>query len=149
LLVITLVGWSNGKIEFEKDYAMFKDKEHVYVKADYKEVYNALTNSKDLQIILFAYDPDLYVCPYCMQVLPILNEVALEEEVKEILYLDIRTVRVERPEEHLALVNYIDEQVDDLEIRNSLLEIVVPDIYVVKDGKILGHHIATMKDTEG
>lgn len=149
LFILVLSGCSNGINEFEKDYPMFKDIDHVYVKADYEEVYNALTKEEGYNVIVFAYDPDLYVCPYCMEVLPILNEVALEEGIEKILYLDIRTMRVERTEEYVNLIDYIYSQVDDLEMRNDKLEIIVPDLYVVKDGKILGHHIATLKDGEG
>lgn len=149
VLSFGLISCSNEKKAFEDDYQMFKDKEHVFVKADYKTVYASLTKEKGSSVIVFAYDPDLYVCPFCMKVFPILNEVALEAEVEEILYLDIRTMRVERTAEYLSLIEYISDQVDDLELRDDKLEIIVPDVYVVQDGKILGHHIATIKDEEG
>lgn len=149
LFISLLSGCSSGKSEFEKDYPMFKDIDHVYVKSNYEEVYNTLTKEEGYHVIVFAYDPDLYVCPYCMEVLPILNEVAVDEKIEKILYLDIRTMRIERTEEYLNLLDYIDNQVDDLEMKSEKLEIVVPDVYVVKDGKILGHHIATLKDDEG
>ena len=47
------------------------------------------------------------------------------------------------------LLGYLDGAVGDLLERNGLKEIIVPDVYVVKDGEILGHHIATIKDDEG
>lgn len=149
LFSITLSACSSQKRAFEEDYQIFKDIEHVYYKSNYKKVYNALTKAKGNYVIVFAYDPDLYVCPFCMEVLPILNEVALDKGVDKILYLDIRMMRLERTDEYLALIDYISKQVDDLEIRNEQLEIIVPDVYVVQDGKILGHHIATIKDEEG
>jgi hypothetical protein len=46
------------------------------------------------------------------------------------------------------LLGYLDGQVGDLLERNGRKEIVVPDVYVVKDGEILGHHIATIKDDD-
>ncbi|MFA7435101.1 MAG: hypothetical protein WC006_01895 [Bacilli bacterium] len=147
LLVIFLVGCSNGRKKFEDDYQMFKGQEHVFEKVNYKTVYEALTKEGSY-VILFAYDPDLYECPYCMEAIPIINEAALQEGVDKILYLDIRTMRVERTSEYLSLIDYIDEQVDDLQTRNDNLELIVPDLYVVKDGKILGHHIATLTDDE-
>lgn len=144
-----LVGCSNGKKAFEEDYQMFKGINHVYEKSNYDEVYNALTKKEGYQIILFAYDPNLAICPYCIKILPIINDLALEVGIKKILYLDIRTMRVERTLEYLALIEYISEQFSDLEMKNDQIEIIVPDLYIVKDGKILGHHIATLKNEEG
>ena len=57
-------------------------------------------------------------------------------------------MRKDRTNEYVDLVEFITSQTD-LEIRNDLHEIVVPDIYLVKDGKIISHHIATFKDEEG
>lgn len=149
ILFLGLLSACSSKSKFEDDYQMFKGEEHVFYKASYKEVYKSLTKKKGSFVILFAYDPDLYVCPYCMEVLPILNEVARESKIDKILYLDIRAMRVDRTREYLDLIEYIEKQVSDLEIRNDKTEIIVPDVYVVQDGKILGHHIATLKDEEG
>lgn len=147
-LIIFLSGCTSPKDKFEEDYQMFKNVDHVFEKVNYRSAYNALTG-KGKYVIVFAYDPDLYVCPYCMEVLPILNEAALESEVVKILYLDIRTMRVERTDEYTELIDYIFDQVDDLKSREGKLEIIVPDVYVVSDGEILAHHVATLKDDEG
>jgi len=149
VFILFISGCSNPKKEFEEDYQMFKDVDHVFYKANYKDVYHALTRSPKYSVILFAYDPNLAVCPFCIEVLPILNEAAIAAGVEEILYLDIRSMRVERNAEYLSLIDYITKQVDDLETRNDQLEIIVPDVYLVQNGKILGHHIATLKDEEG
>ncbi len=144
-----LIGCSSGENKFEKDYPAFKDTEHVFYKTSYKDIYNKLTKEEGYNIILFAFDPNLAVCPFCLEALPVINEVALELKIDKIFYLDIYEMRINRTTEYMALVNYIDEQVDDLLTRNDKLEIVVPDIYVVKDGKIIAHHIATIVDDEG
>ncbi len=138
----------NGKRAFENDYQMFKGEEHVFRKVDYDTMYQEFTKSTEHRVIVFAFDPDLYECPYCMLLLPIMNEVALEEGLKEILYFDVYEMRKDRTNEYVDLVEFITSQTD-LEIRNDLHEIVVPDIYLVKNGKIISHHIATFKDEEG
>lgn len=148
LLSFFLTSCDSGKRAFEDDYQMFKDKEHVYRKVDYKTIYNSFTKDEGYKVIVFAFDPDYYECPYCMMLLPIINEVAITSGVKEILYFDVYQMRKNRTEEYVRLVDYITNQVQ-LDTRNDLYEIVVPDLYVVKDGKILSHHIATFKDEEG
>lgn len=143
-----LISCDRGRKAFEDDYQMFQGKEHVYRKVDYKTVYNAFTKNKGYKVIVFAFDPDYYECPYCMMLLPIINEIAIESGIKEILYFDVYQMRMNRTLEYVKLVDYISKQVE-LDTRNDLHEIIVPDLYVVKDGKILSHHIATFKDEEG
>jgi len=147
-LSLFLISCDSGKKAFEKDYVMFEGKEHVFKKVSFQKAYASLTSKKGYQIIVFAFDPDYYECPYCMMVLPIINEVALEEGIKEIYYLDIYMMRKNRDENYLKLINYLSSQVE-LEKRNGLDEIIVPDLYIVKDGKVLAHHIATFKDNDG
>lgn len=149
LLLTTLVGCNNKRKAFEDDYQMFVGVEHVFVKEDYKTVYNVLTNKSERSIILFAYNPNISLCPYCIEVLPIINEVALSLDIKKIYYLDIREMRTNRTKDYIALIEYIELQVDDLMIRNDKKEIIVPDIYVVEGGQIIGHHIATLTDEDG
>lgn len=138
-----------GKTNFENDYPFFQEKDHVFVKGEYDEVHHALTQDDGVNIILFAYDPHFAECPFCLECLPIINEVALEEDVKKIIYFDVYQMRKERTDEYLTLLNYLDDQVDDLLTKNDQLEIIVPDIYVVKAGMILGHHIATLSKDGG
>lgn len=138
-----------GKTNFENDYPFFQQKDHVFVKGEYDEVYHALTKDEGVNIILFAYNPHFAECPFCLESIPIINEVALGEKVKKIIYFDVYQMRKERTDEYLTLLNYLDNQVDDLLTKNDQLEIIVPDIYVVKAGQILGHHLATLPKDGG
>lgn len=133
---------------FEDDYPMMRGVEHVYVKAGYEEVIEALTTAPGGHVIFFAFDTRQYECPYCLACVPLLNEVARELGIEKILYFDVYAMRKERTAEYVLLLGYLDGQVGDLLERNGRKEIVVPDVYVVKDGEILGHHIATIKDDD-
>lgn len=151
LLNIFLIGCTkdNEKKAFEEDYAYMKGQEHVYVKGTYDEVVNAFTVNQGVNVILFAFDPDFYECPYCMAVVPIINEIALEESINKIIYLDIYEMRMNNTAQYQLLLGYLDSKVDDLIVRDNVKKLIVPDLYVVKDGEILGHHIATIKDENG
>jgi hypothetical protein len=128
---------------------MFKNQEHVFQKVDYKQIKEALSSTTGTYIILFAFDPDFYECPFCFTCMPIINEAALAESVDQILYLDIYGIRTNNSEEYQWIVNNLDSRVDDLMIRDNQKRIVVPDLYVIKDGEILDHHIATFPNGEG
>lgn len=158
-----------GKSEFYNDYSYYlkvvpKDWEwfdlniftnmlenNVFVKKSFQEIKEAMEGEKRVIIYLGA-KPDLLQCPYCAISLPILNEAALEKNVKEILYLDILQMRKdyeknldnENSKNYKWLLDFITNQVADFGER-----IAVPDIYVIEDGKILSHHIATFLGEDG
>ena len=149
LLFFLIVGCSNQKHSIEDDYAVLKGIHHVYEKVSYDEVVKALTSTEGSYVIFFAFDPKLYECPYCMAVITILNDAAIDMNVDKILYLDIYDMRMNYTSDYQLLVGYLDSKVGDLIVREDKKVLVVPDVYVVKDGQIMGHHIATIKNDEG
>lgn len=146
-LLATLCGCRKSA-RFEDDYPQMRGIDHVYEKVGYDDVVDALTVSPGGHVIFFGFDTRYAECPYCVACVPLLNEVAIELGVDKILYIDIYTMRKERTAEYVLLLGYLDGAVGDLLERNGLKEIIVPDVYVVKDGEILGHHIATIKDDD-
>jgi len=151
LLIIVGLGLSgcSKNSGIEEDYPMLREIEHVYVKGTYQEVVNALTVDKGVSVIYFAFDTNLYECPFCIATVPIINEVAIEEGIEKIIYLDIFEMRRDETAEYQMLLGYLDSKVDDLIVRDGVMKLIVPDLYVVKDGEILGHHIATVKNESG
>lgn len=158
-----------GKSEFYNDYSHYlkvvpKDWEwfdldaysnmlenNVFVKKSFQEIKEAMEGEKRV-IIYLGLKPDSWPCPYCAISLPILNEAALEKNVKEILYLDIFQMRKdyennldnENSKNYKWLLDFITNQVADFGER-----IAAPDIYVIEDGKILSHYIATFLGEDG
>jgi hypothetical protein len=51
--------------------------------------------------------------------------------------------------EYRLLLAYIDFTVGDLHLQNNSKQIVTPDVYFIKDGKIVGHHIGTIENENG
>ena len=129
-----------------EDYPILEGVTHVYEKSNYEEVTQALTVLPGVHVILFAYDPDFYECPFCLAVMPIINQAALNIGIEKILYLDIYEMRKNNTTEYQLLLGYLDSKVGDLIVREGIKKLIVPDLYVVKDGEIAAHHIATLKD---
>lgn len=115
---------------------------NVFVKKDFDTIKKALTSDKRVYIY-FGYNPYKYQCPFCAAALPTANEAALANKVEEILYLDIFDMRKNNTDEYLWLLDFIQKQVSDFGEK-----LLVPDIFVVENGKVLGHHRATIEITK-
>jgi thiol-disulfide isomerase/thioredoxin len=142
LFCLTLSGCQ--KQDFNDDFPMMRNFTHVYEKVDYEKAFDILEN--ETGVLLLAFDSNKYMCPYCQSVLPILNEVAIKLAYPKIYYLDIFEMRNNNTPEYQELLNYIDTQVDDLLEKSGKTALVVPDVYFIKAGKIVAHHIATLYD---
>ena len=90
---------------------------------------------KSEQAIIFMGFKD---CKWCQSYAPILNEVAKENSVDTIYYLNIKEDRKKDTEEYKKLVDMLKDYLHDDENGNK--RIYVPDVYFVKDGKIVGHN---------
>lgn len=147
LTILVLTGCHSPEvIRFEDDYPSMKGTEHVYIKTDYSTALNVLLNGTG--VVLLGFDTRKYACPYCQEIVPILNEVALEEEWMSIYYLDIYDMRMNNTTEYRLLLGYLDSQTGSILEKSGVKTLVVPDVYFVKDGVILSHHIATLTDDE-
>ncbi len=131
------IGWDWFDIEeFNK---MLED--HVFYKSSFNEVKKEM-EGKERVVIYFGYKPELYQCPYCAAALPILNEAAKECNVQKILYLDIFEIRKNDTAEYKWLKEFIVKQIPDF---GDVIK--VPDIFVIENGKIIDHHLATLSYT--
>lgn len=77
-------------------------------------------------------------CKWCQSYAPILNEVASETNIDTIYYLNIKNDRKNNTDEYKALVAILKNYLYDDDNGNK--RIYVPDVYFVKDGKIIGHN---------
>ncbi len=101
--------------------------------ATINEIFDVLENKTG--IVYFGFPG----CPWCRNMLPVLLEFAKNNDIDTIYYLNPREVS---DEEHSKL---IDTLKDYLETNaNGDLTLYVPDVYFVKDGKIIGHHLSTV-----
>ena len=87
-------------------------------------------------VIYFGYSS----CPWCRNIVPILIDTVIENNIDNIYYVDIHEVNLNEIKDELyeILKEYLRENEDGEKV------LAVPDVYVVKKGKIKGHHIGTV-----
>lgn len=101
-------------------------------------------------ILIFESDQ----CPWCNKARPILEEVAKESGIK-VYSANIQDIKSnpregkEGTEEYKKILELLNEYLNDYldEDGNSFGEkrVYIPDVYAIKDGKILGHNLGTVK----
>jgi len=77
-------------------------------------------------------------CIWCQEYAPILNDYAKQNSIDTVYYVDIKQDRANNTEQYKQLIKLLDKYLstDD----NGNKRIYVPDVYFVKDGKIVGHN---------
>lgn len=116
--------------KFSDEYTLVS-KNNVFVYSTIDEVANMLENGTG--IIFMAY-PE---CPWCQYYAKYLNEVALENNIKEIYYLDIRKDRQINSSKYTKIVKLLGSELysDD----SGKAKVYAPDLTFVKNGKIITH----------
>ena len=138
---------NNNITDSERFYTEYNDVpvNNVYKYVTAKEAIELFKS--DSAVIFFGFKE----CKWCQSYAPILDEYAKENNVETIYYVDIKEDRANNTEEYKAIVEYLTTYLK--EDGNGNKRIYVPDVYFVKDGKILGHNNDTSTeegaDTEG
>ncbi len=118
-------------------YEGFDNKDGVFLNTKFEDVITKIKN-KDTFTLYLGFDQ----CPWCLESLPVLNQVALEEEVS-INYVDVRPegedLRTEENESYVELQNFLSSYLDEEDNK-----IYVPALIVVDNGMIAGYHTGTM-----
>lgn len=109
-------------------------------------------------ILIFESDE----CPWCAKARPILEQAAKEKNI-QVYSANIQSIKSQPREgkpgtdEYYKILELLDEYLNEYldEDGNSFGEkrVYIPDVYAIKDGKILGHNLSTVasdtnKDTE-
>ena len=123
---------------FFKDYNKVSvDNVYKYVSA--KEAIDLF--KADEAIIFFGFKE----CVWCQEYAPILNDYAKHNNIHDIYYCDIKQDRANNTEEYKELVNLLSTYLENDNDGNK--RIYVPDVYFVKDGKIIGHNNDTSMES--
>lgn len=87
-------------------------------------------------ILYFGYN----TCPWCRNAIPILIESTKQMEIDTIYYVDIHHINLSsiREELYQILDSYLEEN------EEGKKGLAVPDVYFVKEGKIVGQHRGTV-----
>ena len=88
-------------------------------------------------IVYFGYN----TCPWCRNIIEPLIEVASEENINTIYYVNSKNdLSKIKKDLYKILDDYLKTDPETLEKR-----LAVPDVYFIKDGKIMFHHIGTVE----
>ena len=146
-LIITLI------VIFRKD--LYKVKENYSDAEKFHQEYNIVPVNNvfkyilisDANEILKSKSAVLFIgfkqCVWCERYAFLLNEVAKENNIDTIYYLNIYNDRKESTKDYIELVGLLDKYLSVDNSKNK--RIYVPDLYVIKDGKIIGHNNDTSK----
>lgn len=121
-----------------------------YTKVPMDNVYNYKTEEEIIEIlengsgIVYLGFPE---CPWCQSYAVYLNEVVKENEIDNIYYLNIKEMRSNNTENYQKIVNLISEVLPYDENGNK--RIYVPQVVVVKNGKIIGGDNETSYNVDG
>ena len=133
---------------FENDYPSMLAEDHVFEKVNYTTALNLLLDNTG--VLLIGYNennPMNYT--HTKTVIPILNQAAKETGYEKVYYLDLYDMKEKLTTEYRLLLAYLEYTVGDLQVVNDEKTIVTPDVYFVYEGKIIGHHIGTLKNDNG
>ena len=150
-LIIILVGvicYNNDSIRFKISYEYINLVEYnngKTIKVDIplnnkikylenKEIIEFLENGTG--IVYFGYN----TCPWCRNIIEPLIEVANEEKINTIYYVNSKeNLSNIKKDLYEILDKYLRTDPDTLKKR-----LAVPDVYFIKDGKIMFHHIGSV-----
>jgi glutaredoxin len=139
LLLLVLAGCTKTD-EISVNYPLINDKDHVFEYTDAKTVIDMLESETATEVVVFVFT----ACPWCQQSLPRLNVVAKEEGIKKIYLLDIKEMRTNKTPEYMTIFEKVKDHVDFTEGSLEKQNINVPNIIVIKNGQIIGSHMATV-----
>lgn len=108
-----------------------------YVTLD--EVFDIIQNKTG--VIYFGFPG----CPWCRNMIPVLFEAAKNNNIDTIYYFNPRDIRKSDNEDYNKLKEILNEYLSEDENGQVLY---VPDVYFIKDGKIVGHHLGTVDSQE-
>lgn len=149
-LVVFLKVKPSPKVEtdsekFAKEYGWVDENgkkiDNVFVYRTPEEIIKILKNGTGIVYLGF---PE---CPWCGQYVVYLNEVAKENNVEKINYLNILDERKNNTDAYKEITSILSDylQYDD----DGNKRIYVPAVIAVKDGKIIGFDDETSYDTKG
>lgn len=137
-------------LRFKNDYEMYnivsnanRDKIKVSIpinnKAKYISNNDVLNLFKDgTGVIYFGYS----TCPWCRNVVPLLLDVVENSKVDNLYYYNIHSSKFDKEFKN-DLFKYIESYLR--KDTNNEYVIAVPDVYFIKNGKIIGRHLSTLK----
>lgn len=145
--LLILTGCNEVKVEKIKDdiktdsirfYEEYKtlSKDNIYEYATYYNIFNSINNNTEIIYLGFP------TSPWCKELVPILNDVAKENNIKRILYYNFKEIRSSNTKEYQDLVELLKDYIKVVDDEEK--QIYAPTIIFTQKGKIIGVHEGTL-----
>ena len=108
----------------------------VYLES-YKELDNKLAN-KDSFVLYLGFP----TCPWCRNIIPVLFEMAKDNKIKNVYYINVRELKNNSNEDYQKLYKLV---FDYLEEEDGEKVLYVPEVFFFQGGKIIGHHLGSVE----
>lgn len=115
------------------DYTLLTDTQHVFKQITMEESLR-LFDEKGSGVLFYGYKQ----CGFCQQAVPVLNNAARQMGV-DVYYVDVKSQEGNSSEIFEQLINRVE---DHLAEENGQKMFYVPQIFVIKDGEIVGEHLS-------
>lgn len=122
-------------------YDNFMDGDHVFLEVTFDEANTFIKDKEFSGIIYFGYA----TCPWCIEAVPIMNEVAKAQETN-IYYVNKKSEANEAHPEWLKETTKLLDKAYGLDENDGETYLYVPEVIVIKEGKIVAHHMGTLDD---
>ena len=126
-------------------YENFMDSDHVFVSASFLDALQAIENKQTF--VLYA---GFSTCPWCLEAMPILNEVAKEFDVP-VSYINTRPdhtkeseLRVDENPDYVQFVEVMDEILSEDD--EGKKHMYVPFVFFIKEGEVIAYHEDTFPE---
>lgn len=137
--LLCICGCNTTKKQINKDYPQLIDQKHVFESIEVNEVKNMFDNHNDFYLVMGFSD-----CPWCQALIPILNEVAKENQVKIVYYLDIKEIRDNEKATGYDIFSDLTNTVFKAIIDQEKNRVNAPTFIKVEKGEIVGYHLNTV-----
>lgn len=136
---------------YSKDNLRFKFEYELYNNIDYNNGKNIVSEiptdnkiiyvkEKNLKHILTSGDAVVYfgysTCPWCRNIVSSLLNIVNDSNIDKLYYVDVKSVDVKKALD--ILDKYLEQDEDGDK------HLYVPDVYFIKDGKIVFHHLGVV-----
>lgn len=136
--------YSNDNLKFKFEYELYNNisydngkKIKAKIPFDNNVTY---IKEKDLESVLTSGDRVIYfgytTCPWCRNIVSPLVEVINDNNLDKLYYVDVHSVNAK------SVYDILDEYLEFDNDGNKRL--YVPDVYFIKDGKIVYHHLGSL-----
>jgi predicted bacteriocin transport accessory protein len=126
--------------KFHNEYSGV-DVDNVFVYKNIDDIINILEHGTG--VVYLGY-PE---CPWCQAYVKYLSESAKNAGLEKIYYFNIKEDRSSNSDKYQQIVKLLGDNLQYDDEGNK--RVYVPDVTIVKDGKIIGHDCETSKDTGG